>query len=687
MWKFFKAYIILEINEIMRNIFFPLFLVLVLLGFNASAIKKIQGKVIGNGAGIANATVSNLSGSRSAATNRAGEYTIILDDSDQELRFQAPGYYSKRLSIGTKSILNVKLIIDPSAAKKLAKEEIARNKAKNMIRIRGIAIKDPGMRTLEGDPSADIAAYNVITTGSPGVIVSEARTILSKPAVSRMQIRRIERNEFRSASNTESYKPIQENGFIAPNKTPLSTFSIDVDAAAYSNVRRYLNNGALPPKDAVRIEEMVNYFNYDYPQPGGNDPVNIGTEIAAAPWNPQHKLVKISLQARRINTASLPAANLVFLIDVSGSMAESNKLPLLISSFKLLTDQLRPNDHVAIVVYAGRTELVLPSTPGSAKTTIKDALDKLMAGGGTAGGKGLEMAYKVAAENFIKKGNNRIILATDGDFNVGASSDQEMERLIEEKRKSGIFLTVLGYGMGNIKDSKMETLADKGNGNYAYIDNISEARKVLINEFGGTLFTVAKDLKLQVEFNPSKVQAYRLIGYENRLLADEDFNNDRKDAGDMGAGHTVTAFYEVIPFGVKSGFTPFIDPLKYQKYEVIASNNGSPEMLMVKLRYKQPDGHQSKLLQKAVLDTNSPFDKASEHFRFAAAVAEFGLLLRQSEYKRDANYEQVIRMAQAAKGKDTEGYRAEFINLVKSAALLAKDLLSIENTNKFNEKN
>ncbi|WGQ08039.1 von Willebrand factor type A domain-containing protein [Pedobacter gandavensis] len=671
----------------MRNIFFPLFLVLVLLGFNASAIKKIQGKVIGNGAGIANATVSNLSGSRSAATNRAGEYTIILDDSDQELRFQAPGYLSKRLSIGTKSILNVKLIIDPSAAKKLAKEEIARNKAKNMIRIRGIAIKDPGMRTLEGDPSADIAAYNVITTGSPGVMVSEARTILSKPAVSRMQIRRIERNEFRSASNTESYKPIQENGFIAPNKTPLSTFSIDVDAAAYSNVRRYLNNGALPPKDAVRIEEMVNYFNYDYPQPGGNDPVNIGTEIAAAPWNPQHKLVKISLQARRINTASLPAANLVFLIDVSGSMAESNKLPLLISSFKLLTDQLRPNDHVAIVVYAGRTELVLPSTPGSAKTTIKDTLDKLMAGGGTAGGKGLEMAYKVAAENFIKKGNNRIILATDGDFNVGASSDQEMERLIEEKRKSGIFLTVLGYGMGNIKDSKMETLADKGNGNYAYIDNISEARKVLINEFGGTLFTVAKDVKLQVEFNPSKVQAYRLIGYENRLLADEDFNNDRKDAGDMGAGHTVTAFYEVIPFGVKSGFTPFIDPLKYQKYEVIASNNGSPEMLMVKLRYKQPDGHQSKLLQKAVLDTNSPFDKASEHFRFAAAVAEFGLLLRQSEYKRDANYEQVIRMAQAAKGKDTEGYRAEFINLVKSAALLAKDLLSIENTNKFNEKN
>lgn len=685
MWKFFKAYIILEINEIMRNRFFPFFLVLVLLGFNASAIKKIQGKVIGNGAGIANATVSNLSGSRSAATNRAGEYTIILEDSDQELRFQAPGYYSQRLSIGTKSILNVKMIVDPIATNKLAAAELARNKTKKLIRKPGI--KDPGMKTFEGDPTADIAAYTVISNGTPGVMASEAVVSMRKPSVSRMQIRRDERNEYRSESNTESYKPIQENSFITPNKTPLSTFSIDVDAAAYSNVRRYLNKGALPPKDALRIEEMVNYFNYAYPQPTGNDPVNIGTEIAAAPWNPQHKLVKISLQARRINTASLPAANLVFLIDVSGSMAESNKLPLLISSFKLLTDQLRPNDRVAIAVYAGRTELVLPSTPGSAKTTIKDALNKLMAGGGTAGGKGLEMAYKVAAENFIKKGNNRIILATDGDFNVGASSDQEMESLIEEKRKSGIFLTVLGYGMGNIKDSKMETLADKGNGNYAYIDNISEARKVLINEFGGTLFTVAKDVKLQVEFNPSKVQAYRLIGYENRLLADEDFNNDRKDAGDMGAGHTVTAFYEVIPFGVKSGFTPFIDPLKYQKYEVMASNNGSPEMLTVKLRYKQPDGHQSKLLQKALLDTNSPFDKASENFRFAAAVAEFGLLLRQSEYKRDANYEQVILMAQAAKGKDTEGYRAEFINLVKSAALLAKDLLSIENTNKFNEKN
>lgn len=685
MWKFFKAYIILEINEIMKNRFFPLFLVLVLLGFNASAIKKIQGKVIGNGAGIANATVSNLSGSRSAATNRAGEYTIILEDGDQELRFQAPGYYSQRLSIGTKSILNVKLILDPIATKKLAAAELARNKMKQQIRIRGI--KDPGMKTLEGDPTADIASYNVMSTRTPGVIAGEATAIMQKPTIRRMPIRRNEHNAYRSESNTESYKPIQENGFIAPNKTPLSTFSIDVDAAAYSNVRRYLNNGALPPKDAVRIEEMVNYFNYDYSQPGGNDPVNIGTEIATAPWNPQHKLVKISLQARRINTASLPAANLVFLIDVSGSMAESNKLPLLISSFKLLTDQLRPNDRVAIVVYAGRTELVLPSTPGSAKTTIKDALDKLMAGGGTAGGKGLEMAYKVAAGNFIRKGNNRIILATDGDFNVGASSDQEMESLIEEKRKSGIFLTVLGYGMGNIKDSKMETLADKGNGNYAYIDNISEARKVLINEFGGTLFTVAKDVKLQVEFNPSKVQAYRLIGYENRLLADEDFNNDRKDAGDMGAGHTVTAFYEVIPFGVKSGFTPFIDPLKYQKQEIMASNSGSPEMLTVKLRYKQPDGHQSKLLQKTLLDTNSPFDKASEEFRFAAAVAEFGLLLRQSEYKRDASFEQVIRMAQAAKGKDTEGYRAEFINLVKSAALLAKDLLSIENTNKFNEKN
>ncbi|WP_316842776.1 YfbK domain-containing protein [Pedobacter gandavensis] len=657
----------------MKKFFFPIFLVLLLLGVNASAIKKIQGTVteLGSKKPIVGVQVSNLSGSKQTSTDHHGRYVIQVEDGDLELSFKKSGYLAQRLSIVKKTILNVQMTIGTDKSKSmLIAESVAMNQSKRAMTIRGIA-----------SPTAQMLMGRV-----PGVMIGRANPAYGNQPINAMVHTpgiKISQQDW----NTESYAPIVENTFLTPNKNPLSTFSIDVDAAGYSNVRRYLNNGGLPPKDAVKIEEMVNYFDYDYAQPTGDDPVNILTEIATAPWNPQHKLVKIALQAKKIKTTLLPAANLVFLIDVSGSMAQPNKLPLLISSFKLLTDQLRAEDRVSIVVYAGRTALVLPSTPGSAKTTIKDALSKLEPGGGTAGGQGLEMAYKVAAENFIKKGNNRVILATDGDFNVGASSDEEMKAMIEEKRKSGIFLTVLGYGMGNIKDSKMETLADKGNGNYAYIDNISEARKVLINEFGGTLFTVAKDVKLQVEFNPSKVQAYRLIGYENRMLEDKDFNDDRKDAGEMGAGHTVTAFYEIIPYGVKSSFTPSVDPLKYQENKVIGTKNGSPEMLTVKLRYKQPDGDQSKLLQKAVMDTTFPFSGASDNFRFAAAVAEFGLLLRQSEFKQGANFDQIISLAQAAQGKDTEGYRAEFIKLVKSTALLAKDLLSIENTNKFNEKN
>lgn len=655
----------------MKKLFFPIFFVLVLLGFNASALKKIHGTVteIGIKKPIAGVLVSNLSGSQQTTTDKNGHYVILVDNGDLELRFEIQGYISQRLSIVRKSILNVQMTAGTEKSKIIAlSQETAMNQSKKAIMIRGIG------------------SLNELSVAgrAPGLMIGRA-----KPAQALQQLNgqvaaiKISPQEF----NTESYAPILENSFMAPLKNPLSTFSIDVDAAGYSNVRRYLNNGGLPPKDAIKIEEMVNYFDYDYPQPTGDDPVNILTEIANAPWNPQHKLVKIALQAKKIKTELLPTANLVFLIDVSGSMAQSNKLPLLISSFKLLTDQLRSEDRVAIVVYAGRSALVLPSTPGTAKTTIKDALTKLEAGGSTAGGQGLELAYKVASENFIKKGNNRVILATDGDFNVGISSDEEMKRLIEEKRKSGIFLTVLGYGMGNIKDSKMETLADKGNGNYAYIDNISEARKVLINEFGATLFTVAKDVKLQVEFNPSKVQAYRLIGYENRLLEDKDFNDDRKDAGEMGSGHTVTAFYEVIPHGVKSVFGAAVDPLKYQENITNRSNNKSPEILTVKLRYKQPDGDKSRLLQKSLLDTTFPFSAASDNFRFAAAVAEFGLLLRQSDFKQQANFDQVISLAQGAQGKDIEGYRSEFIKLVKSTALLAKDLLSIENTNKFNEKN
>ncbi|UXP33386.1 von Willebrand factor type A domain-containing protein [Reichenbachiella agarivorans] len=469
--------------------------------------------------------------------------------------------------------------------------------------------------------------------------------------------------------NTEDYDAINENIFLAVKNKPLSTFSIDVDAASYSNMRRFINNGQKPPKDAVRIEEMINYFNYDYSEPTGNDPFSINTEIAPAPWNEKHKLVHIGLQGKHIPTDDLPASNLVFLLDVSGSMSDANKLPLLKSGFKLLVQQLRPQDRVAIVVYAGAAGLVLPSTPGDEKETIIRALDNLQAGGSTAGGAGINLAYKVAQDYFKPNGNNRIILATDGDFNVGESSDAGMERLIEQKREEGVFLTVLGFGMGNYKDAKMETIADKGNGNYAYIDNILEAKKVLVNEFGGTLFTIAKDVKIQVEFNPTKVQAYRLIGYENRALRDEDFNNDKKDAGELGAGHTVTALYEIIPVGVKSEFSP-VDELKYQKMEIDESAYQSDELMMVKLRYKDPKSSKSQLIEHPLLDQPVDLDQISDNFRWSASVAAFGMILRDSAFKGDISTKDILAMAQASKGKDENGYRVEFINLVKSYQLM-----------------
>lgn len=469
--------------------------------------------------------------------------------------------------------------------------------------------------------------------------------------------------------NTEEYDGIQENIFHDARRKPLSTFSIDVDAASYSNVRRYLNNGQQPPKDAVRIEEMVNYFDYDYQQPTGEDPFSIYTEVAAAPWNTKHKLIHIGLQGKVIPTENLPASNLVFLIDVSGSMEDPNKLPLLKTSLKMLVEQLREQDRVAIVVYAGAAGLVLPSTSGTDKKKIIAALDELQAGGSTAGGEGIRLAYRIAKENFKANGNNRVILATDGDFNVGESSNAAMERLIEEKREGGIFLTVLGYGMGNYKDSKMETLADKGNGNYAYIDNVLEAKKVLVNEFGGTLFTIAKDVKLQMEFNPAKVKAYRLIGYENRLLRDEDFNDDKKDAGDLGSGHTVTALYEIIPVGVESEFYK-IDELKYQSSKVDANASESNEWMTVKFRYKKPDGITSKLIVQTLKDEKAN-GKTSDNFRWSAAVAAFGMRLRDSEYVKSFSYDEINQLAQSARGSDKEGYRIEFINLMKSLDLVA----------------
>lgn len=472
-------------------------------------------------------------------------------------------------------------------------------------------------------------------------------------------------------ANTEEYKSIQENGFKQAKKNPLSTFSIDVDAASYSNMRRYLNQGELPPADAIRTEELVNYFTYNYPQPTGNDPVKITTEVGNCPWETTHRLVRIGLKAREIPSEHLPASNLVFLIDVSGSMYGATRLDLVISSLKLLVDNLREKDRVAIVTYAGSAGLALPSTQGNDKQKIKEALENLSAGGSTAGGEGIQLAYKIARQNFLKDGNNRIILCTDGDFNVGVSSEEGLEQLVEKERKSGVYLTVLAYGMGNYKDNLVQTLAEKGNGNHAYIDNLQEANRVLVNEFGATMCTVAKDVKLQVEFNPSQVQAYRLIGYESRLLEDEDFNNDAKDAGEMGAGHTVTAFYEIVPVGIKPNYAGRVDKLKYQKTkEAVASINNSKELLTIKLRYKAPDGEVSKKLELPLLDAKS--DHVSSDFRFASAVAMFGQLLRDSEYKGSASYEKVIGLAKQGLDNDERGYRREFIRIVESVKGLAQ---------------
>jgi|GEM_PF-155312 len=469
----------------------------------------------------------------------------------------------------------------------------------------------------------------------------------------------------------EGYNPIQENPFLRVGSNPLSTFSIDVDAASYSNVRRFINSGQRPPRDAVRLEELINYFTYDYPDPKGKRPFSITTEVSQTPWNPKHQLVHIGLQGKRIATQKLPPNNLVFLLDVSGSMHSPDKLPLVKSAMKLLVEQLREQDSVTMVVYAGAAGLVLPPTSGNEKTTILEAIEQLQAGGSTAGGAGIQLAYKMAQENFNPKGNNRVILATDGDFNVGISSDAELVQMIEEKRQNGVFLSVLGFGTGNLQDAKMEQLADKGNGNYAYIDSIREARKVLVNEMGATLLTIAKDVKLQVEFNPTKVQAYRLIGYENRLLRDEDFHDDTKDAGELGAGHTVTALYEIIPVGVDSDAKlPPAESLRYQQTTVNAAAYDSDELMQVQLRYKRPDRDKSKLIAQPVVDRDMALEDTSANFKFSAAVAGFGLLLRDSQYKGKASFEQVLRLAQQSKGEDPNGYRAEFIQLVRSSQKL-----------------
>ena len=468
---------------------------------------------------------------------------------------------------------------------------------------------------------------------------------------------------------TANYAPITDNPFLRASQEQLSTFSSDVDTASYANLRRFINQNQLPPAAAVRIEEMINYFSYDYAQPSGRDPIGASMEIASAPWSPTHRLVRIGIKARDIDTRRRPPSNLVFLIDVSGSMQPQERLPLIKNGLKMLVGSLTENDHVSIVVYAGASGVVLPYTSGNRKDLINAALDRLEAGGSTNGGAGIQLAYQLATANFIAGGVNRVILATDGDFNVGVTNQTELTRLIQDRAKSGVFLSVLGVGTDNLKDSTMERLADTGNGNYAYLDSLNEAYKVLVQQMGGTLVTVAKDVKLQVEFNPAVVEAYRLIGYENRLLANADFNNDRKDAGDMGAGHSVTALYEIVP---KGGAIPGpdVDPLKYQTPAAAPApaakdRNGSTETLTLKIRYKDPDGTESKLLSLPLTDREATFSKASVDFRFAASVAEFGMILRDSPYRGKASVGEVLENAQASRGQDRNGYRQEFIQLVQ----------------------
>lgn len=618
--------------------------VLILLAFRPVKSHTVTGKVTDEtGAALAGVSVHVKGTSTGVSSDVNGSFRITAPGSNSTLVFSAAGYVTAEIKINGRTSISITL----KAASQTMQEVVVVGMAQKQRK----AVTG-SVSTLYGAPPS--SAYY-------------------QPVYDQIQQYRTDKDGIKEDFNREGYDKITENRFLKVKDNPLSTFSIDVDAASYSNIRRFLNQGQLPPAGAVRIEEMVNYFTYQYPQPVKNEPFSINTEISDAPWNKDHKLVLIGLQGKKIPTENLPASNLVFLIDVSGSMQDPLKLPLVKASMKMLVDQLREEDKISMVVYAGAAGLVLEPTSGDEKTKIKDAIDKLEAGGSTAGGAGIKLAYKTARENFVKGGNNRVILCTDGDFNVGESSDDAMERMIEQERKSGVFLTVLGYGMGNYQDAKMQKLADKGNGNHAYIDGISEAKKVLVNEFGGTLFTIAKDVKLQVEFNPAKVQGYRLIGYENRMLAKEDFNDDKKDAGELGSGHTVTALYEVIPVGVKSDFLQKVDSLKYQKNTApLISSSQTEEILTVKFRYKAPDGDVSKLIEHPVLDKQVALTKTSDNFRFAAAVAQFGLLLRESEYKSAASYDNVLNLARKAKGYDEEGYRSEFVRLVESARLLAK---------------
>ena len=633
--------------------------------------KVIQGIVTDEkGNPVAGATIIIKGTQIGTSTDSKGVFSITVQDENAVLVISYLGYEEKEIKVKSIANSDFKIKLLPSI-QKLDEVVVIGYTTQLKKEITGSVV------SINGDAlSGKVSGLQI--SGSPGsnsnIRIRGSRSILGDNKPEEYEDGEEDETDdwrYNNNFNSEGYDHITENPFLKVNDNPLSTFSIDVDAASYSNMRRFINDGQLPPSGAIRIEELINYFSYEYPQPKNDDPFSVNMEYANCPWNKDHELVLVGLQGKKIPTENLPASNLVFLIDVSGSMNEPNKLPLVQSSLKLLVDQLREQDKVALVVYAGNAGLVLPSTSGTNKTKIKDAIDKLEAGGSTAGGAGIQLAYKIAKENFVKDGNNRVILCTDGDFNVGTSSDDALEKLIEEERKSNVFLTVLGFGMGNYQDAKMQKLADKGNGNHAYIDGINEAKKVLIKEFGGTLFTIAKDVKLQIEFNPDKVKSYRLIGYENRMLAKEDFNNDQKDAGELGSGHTVTALYEIVPVNAPDEPLDSVDALRYQKVKKQKITNAfTNEVMNVKLRYKEPTGDVSKLLQVPLTGNAISIGNTSDNFRFAAAVASFGMLLRDSKYKGSANFAFVEQLAKAAIGKDAEGYRKEFLQIAENAALL-----------------
>ncbi|MFT3694876.1 MAG: von Willebrand factor type A domain-containing protein [Kofleriaceae bacterium] len=643
------------------NKVFELFVIAVLLlGIHSLVIADPLGTISGTismkgGGGISGATVTLTSSceTRAVTTDASGSFTASnLPACTYIVSASAPGYaeagMSVKLAAGATGHASFALLTQTKPTQKVEKK-------------------------LDADRTAPSSPTPMVEAAPPPAqapVAGNVRYHMSpaKPALRQQTVG--DALEMDPRMNTEAYARIDENAFQAVSQHPLSTFGADVDTASYSNTRRFLKTNQLPPKDAVRLEEMINYFHYDLPAPPKDQPFSITAEVGQSPFNSNYQLVRIALASAKIDDAKVPPRNLTFLIDVSGSMEEPNKLPLLKNALNLLVETLRPEDKVAMVVYAGNSGLVLPPTSGREKSAIRGAIQQLEAGGSTNGAAGIQLAYETAAKSFVKGGINRVILCTDGDFNVGVTSEGDLTRLIEEKREHGVFLTALGFGMGNYKDTTMQKLADRGNGNYAYIDTISEARKVLVKEAGATLVTVAKDVKLQIEFNPSQVAGYRLIGYEKRILEDKDFNDDKKDSGDMGAGHNVTAMYEIIPAGQEVPGSK-VDALKYQKTSTQQAG-ASDELMTVKVRYKQPDGKTSKLLSQPVKQAHTPLAQTSIDFRFAVAVAGFGMMLRESPNRGNLSWDEVQKLADGSVGPDAEGYRRELTQLVKIAAKLKR---------------